>query len=309
VDLQAYLGQCLAAWNDSRRDAVVTALHQGLERVPVGRAYLRFRRTLRGYRASYIKPLTSHLRRALRELGTNYLDEITPDKVAAWAKSNVRKLPAWTAKNLRRALNAFTSWAVREHLLTDDPVKDVKAPKNISDPDALDPEQVPAVLDAAKGHQGEVAVSLALLTGLRRREISALQGSHVDLANKRLALPSTVVKANTKPRRIPIPDRLVKLLSSRELDAPDLPPAGGHHPDTYSDWAAEILETAGIRKAGPRRALQVLRRTWVSVLRHEGAPADTVARMAGHSLDVANRHYLKVYKSDDMNLIERVLSR
>jgi integrase len=303
-----YVESCLAAWKDGRRDQVIEVLKSGRERVKVGRAYRRFRRTLRGYRRSYIGPLTSHLRRALRELEPTYLDDLTAEKIGAWVKAKERKgTPTWTTKNQRRALRAFTSWAVRERLLTDDPVQSVKAPKVVHDPDALDPDDVPRVLEAAKGHPAEPAIALALLGGLRRGEIAALDWPQVNFRKGTLDLSK--VKGGTKKRCVPMCQKLIEILTLRQLEAPDLRPAGGFHADTLSDYAGEILEKAGVRKAGPRRALQVLRRTWVSVLRHRGVAAETVTAWAGHSLDVEERFYRKPYAPANPELIERLMAR
>ena len=302
--LDDYLAQCMAAWKDSRRDRVIEVLKSTAERVPTVRAYLRFRRSLKDDKRPYVRTLFAHLRRALRELGVGFLDDITTDAVAAWIEKQKRKgASPVSTKNARYALRAFCTWAVKQRLLSADPVQAVKAPKVQHDPDALDPDDIPRVLEASKGHEGEAAVALALLAGLRRSEIERLQWFHIDFRRGAINLSAGITKTGKK-RSVPLHPKLIEILSRRQLEAGDLPPAGGHHVDTLSDWAAEILDKAGVRRGG--RALQVLRRTWVSVLRFRGVTPENVSAWAGHSIEVQERHYRRAYVPAGSELIERL---
>jgi site-specific recombinase XerD len=105
-----------------------------------------------------------------------------------------------------RALHAFFSWAVRERLLTDNPMRDLRAPKV---PRHLMPyftvEEIVRLLNTAQGNDATSQRTYATLillfdTGIRASELTGLKVSDVNLTQGYLK----VIGKGNKERVVPI---------------------------------------------------------------------------------------------------------
>lgn len=234
------------------------------------------------------------------------VQDITGPALAAWG-DHVRRPGSEHKVSTRNwhlmAVAAWLRWCRRRgHLprVSDDQIKDaLKRQKAARDPiEILQPAQVKRLLRAclahdADGHKAIAPLALVILcTGMRFSEAEGLTWREVDLAERTIKLSSSRTKTATS-RTITMVECPLALDVLRALRM-----RGGDR--VFPELSREIAEGGRDRThdkySAPTWTWHMLRRTCGSLSvcsgLHGGAGAFLVAKRLGHSLAVAERHYL-----------------
>lgn len=120
---------------------------------------------------------------------------------------------------------------------------------------------------------------VALLTGMRRREIAGLRWEHIDLGARTLKVPKT---KNGDPLVLPLSLHLARLLAERKLRVGSSPwvfptrSASGHLEECKS-----FVRRVGAR-SGVEFSLHDLRRTFITIAESIDIPAYALKRLLNH---------------------------
>jgi integrase len=138
-------------------------------------------------------------------------------------------LAPWTIKKIRALLVASFDAAIREGLITKNPVRDTEPiPIETLNISPFTPEQQELFLSGTKRHRFHTAYKLLFYTGCRRSEILGLRWENVDLERSQIQIREVLVnidgQAVLKPypktkasiRTIPIHSDLTKLLKEHK---------------------------------------------------------------------------------------------
>ena len=288
---------------DHRRDAVLAALRMA-GRVTFSDAISRYVQSLAANRKrrggenadgrnSHAANTATVLRKLARELGVTHLDEVTPETVESYIdRRTAEGLSGKTLRNHLASLSGLSSWALRFKYLGSNPVEAVRTPEVESgEIDFIEPDTIGKALAAVKGTSVERPVALALLAGLRRCEITRLSSGDIDWSRKEVVIRPAVSKTG-RGRRVPMSDRLAEILR-RKLTVPFVctnRDGQKWNPDRLTRRARYFLRS--IRSnVGGKVGFNTLRHTFVTSLLAKGTEVWTVAKWAGHSVQVLERHY------------------
>ena len=250
------------------------------------------------------------------ELAEVELDALTPEHIqrvliGAEARSGQR-----SAQAVHALLRACLRRAVRSRLLVWSPVDAIDRPQHTPSPGvALTDEDyaaaLPWILD-------DLGLSLALLAGLRRGEISGLQWGDVDLSRRLLTISRTrqrvagaLVTGSTKSaagtRCVPIAPELLPILRGAYRLAPQswvCPCAPEAHDRRWQRMQHQQLHLS------QHYRLHDLRHTYVTRLLMAGTMPRIVQYVAGHSsLDVTMRVYTHITPADAQRELAAVYIR
>ena len=180
------------------------------------------------------------------------------------------KVGARTRQLLHSVLHASFTSAVALEISARNPVTRVARPQlPRREMQALNPEQVTALLDAAHGDRLRPLYVLALGSGLREGELLALHWSELDLRARRVTVERTLdprtlrreaVKTDRSRRQVDIPESVAREL--REHQRRTLAEGRRASPWVFCD-----------RDGGPLRASNFTRRSWKPLLRRAGLPS------------------------------------
>jgi integrase len=131
----------------------------------------------------------------------------------------------------------------------------------------------------AEGPLARDYLLVALLTGMRRREIAGLRWEHIDLAGRTLTVPRT---KNGDPLVLPLSTHLARLFAERNLRT-------GHSPWVFPTQSASgHLEECKsfVRRVGTRSGIEFslhdLRRTFITIAESLDIPAYALKRLLNH---------------------------
>ena len=242
-------------------------------------------------------------------IGGLALDKVRPMHVEGWIVGlRAKGLSESTVRSAYTILRAILDTAVRDGALARNPAAAVKRPKVTAKESVfLTPEQVRALLDAAKSSRYAPLFSLLVNTGLRRGEALALRWSDIDLEDKLLRVRGTLARVDgdlivtsTKTakskRSIPVSDGTDRLLKDiRKQQVRDQLKAG-------SQWhqSGYVFTTEDGQPCDPRNALRALKSAatktgmtgvGLHALRHSaatamltnGVPLKVVSEILGHA--------------------------
>ena len=117
----------------------------------------------------------------------------------------------------RSTLSALFTWAMREGLVSTNPVANTNRREERSRDHVLTNEELASVFTSSRdwdnGPYGDI-IRLLILTGQRRDEIGALVWSEVDFARNVISLPGERTK-NGRPHEIPMSPSVLSILSRR----------------------------------------------------------------------------------------------
>lgn len=193
-----------------------------------GRSHKIERRTIAEY-----KSLTSRLIEPT--LGACPIDELQPLTVQNWVNACAKQYAPRTVRKALVLLRSAMNQAVERDLLIKDPTRTVEAPKvPTTNPNALTQEERAKVLRFIAIDPTEpmnIAISMALLMGMRRGEICALRWRNVDLEAHTLDIVEALGRDDTAKgsehwyikepktggsrRTLYIPDNLIEPLCAR----------------------------------------------------------------------------------------------
>ena len=180
-------------------------------------------------------------------------------------------------------------------------------PKATSEPDPLQAPDIRRLLAACIAHDEARAdvmagipagpiVLFALLTGCRARELRELRTEYVDIESESIRLPSAATKTRaSRTIGLDISPSIVTLIRSMA------PPADGYvfgGAEPVSETVLRQLRQRLTEKFGaPEFTFQRLRATCVSFLVNSTVlPTIQSVRRTGHSLAVAEKHYLGIVR-------------
>lgn len=215
------------------------------------------------------------------------LSEVRPVHVQAFVDGY--KGAAKTRQNVRVALHAFFSWAVElAEYVQQNPVRKVKVPN--AEPGEIryaTTEEIPTVLSRVQGDAIEALVASAIYAGLRREELARLDWTDVSLDRRVLTVWR---KTKTKRRRfVPIFDELAPYLARLPLPHEGKVFRGAEGGTWEEETQLRELSLRVKRLAG--LGLQDMRHTFITGALLAGESIYTVARWAGNSAEVIERHY------------------
>jgi integrase len=251
-------------------------------------------------RARTIATLRERLRHATRAYGDVPLREL--ERMAGELADWQARLPVRSRYGIAQALRQALEAAVRWGYMSRNPAKlagpNPQPPPRPPDPFTL--AEVDAIAEELGATYGPL-VRFAAATGLRPEEWAALERRDVErragLVNVRRSVSSGVVrelgKTERSRRQVPLSSRAIAALDGLpiRLDTPFLFPAPSGGLLEYHNWYRRewrpALESSGVR---PRRPYD-LRSTFVSHALAAGVTVFELARIAGTSVAMIERHY------------------
>jgi site-specific recombinase XerD len=209
-----------------------------------------------------------------------------------------------------RALHAFFSWAVRERLITDNPIRDLRAPKV---PHRLMPyftiEDIERLLNTAQGNGAASQRTYATLillfdTGIRASELTGLKVADVNLTQGYLK----VIGKGNKERIVPMGRQCQRVLHryiGQYRPSPALPgtdnvflTAQGYplKQDYLYRIMAKACKQAGIqtKRPGPHTCRHTFARNFLS----NGGNLLVLQRILGHTSLEMVRRYVNLQTDD-----------
>ncbi len=269
-------------------------------------------------------PALASVAEFLEKQGAKSVQDISAPMLAAWG-NHVRRPAnphAIGTRNLHLSVVAAWLRSARElgqlpRCAPEDIKSTLRRQQGARDPiEVLRPQQVRDVLrsciahDEAEREQVAPLALLLLLTGMRYREGAELVWGEVDLEAKAIRLPAARVKTKAA-RTVTLAEcpSVLELLGTLRLRG-----GGGGRVFRIERTRAEAMRrsTMGDYKA-PQWDWRTLRRTCGSVIACAGVlgPGSVflAAKRAGHSVAIAERHYLGVYSDlpRDATTIEQAL--
>ena len=241
---------------------------------------------------AHIKPLMGHLRvRSVTQSDVElFASQVAKGKAARRAKTKPRGLSVvrggdGAASRTMGLLGAIFTFAVKEKLRTDNPVRDVSRPKDQKRERYLGDDEMPQLMKVlnspeAYGLNRHVPpiIKLMLFTGCRKGEIVGLRWDEVDLAGRYLHLRDT----KTGERKIPLSDPTIAVLKGvpRIKGCPFVfPSATMNGPFTgMQDGWEKVRKAAGF----PDVRLHDLRHTFATALASNGSSLYMIGQLLGH---------------------------
>jgi integrase len=252
-------------------------------------------------------------RQIIPTIGEVELQKLKPADVAAWLTvmrqgRHGQRAPR-TIIHAYRVLRAALQAAVRHDMVGRNVADNVDPPKPQKREVAiLKATEVPAVLEALKGHRLYPMVALALSTGARRSEILALRWCDVDLKHSTLKIEHSLEqtkaglrlkspKTENGKRSIVLPSFAVDMLNEHRKAQLELrlqlgigkPEAeayvfSNHDGSPISPNNFSVMWHRAVAQAGlPKRTFHSLRHSHASALIHAGLDVVRVSRQLGHS--------------------------
>lgn len=234
----------------------------------------------------------------LASLATLRLIDLTPERVAEWAKVEGNKRPG-RARLASRLLTVFLTWCAEypayRDIMQGNPAKNKSIREMLGKPqrkdDALQREQLPAWFAAVKQTGNPVNsayLQALLLTGARTNELTAVRWEDVDFQWGSMTIKDKMQGVRT----IPLPPYLGQLLTSlpRRNEFVFSSPAAksGHLTDPH----AANYKVCAI--TGLDVTLHGLRRSFASLCEWIEMPAGIAAQIQGHAPQgVREQHYIR----------------
>ena len=273
---------------------------------------------------AYKRQRLSVLQKVLPTLGKLIATHIRPEDIARLRDVLLRRFARGTVKNVLATLSAIFSWAVRQGLAQKNPCQGIERPTPDQSVDFLTREEVRALLNAAAadarsrryGRIRQVAVTLAVYTGMRKGELFGLRWQDVDLDTRRLTVARSYDGATKsgKPRHLRLPAELVPLLREwREecrLSPTGLVLAAGNGPRRLAGPGADLGLGALLRRAGLRtfpHPWHALRHTFASNFIMSGGNMLTLQKILGHSdikMTLIYAHLAPDFLGDEMDRLK-----
>jgi integrase len=271
------------------------------------------------YAAQYLPhkaPITQYyqgrlLHRVSHYFGALPLEALTPLVLRSWSDHLRTRLASGTVRQYLDSLSAVLTVAVEDlGWLETHPMRKVpKPPASPGRQRILTPEEKARLLTACRESQNPwlfTAVSLALMTGLRRRQLFGLRWQDVDIERGVLR----VIESKNRVRHpLPVPRAGLWLLAALRGNAPDDAWlfTGTRRPGAFpgeQSWLT-ALKRAGIE--GFR--FHDLRHTFASWMLMSGASLAEVSELLGHTSLAMTRRYSHFTPSHLKGRVEQMTQR
>lgn len=273
-------------------------------------------------------------------LGSIPFEKLDSDVAQSWV--NAMAKDGYAVSTIRKAFNllkaAYTD-AVNRRVIPYNPLEAVKLPKQQKkEPNALDSEQrakLLTFLQIASDTPENLAIKLAISTGMREQELCGLRWKDVDLKAGVMHIRNVIGRDRGKTyekepktggsrRDVPISQEMASLLKLRKAQMAEqcmeagVPLTMGHHvfgnidgrymrPDTlYHKWKA-VAESLGlVGTEGKTPTFHDLRHTFATAAIASGADVKSVSSILGHANAAMT---LNIYASADAEAKRRAMER
>lgn len=273
-------------------------------------------------------------------LGSIPFEELDSNTAQAWVNGMISD--SYAVSTVRKAFNllkAAYSDAVRRHAIPYNPLDAVKLPKQTkTEPNALDAQQrakLLAFLNVADDTPVNIAVKIALHTGMREQELCGMRWKDVDLKSGVIHIRNVIgrdggktyekePKVGSSRRDVPISAEVEDLLKIRRSEMAEacmeagVPLTNEHHVFGYIDgrymspytlyrkWKA-IAESLGlVGTEGKVPTFHDLRHTFATAAIASGADVKSVSSIMGHANAAMT---LNIYATADSEAKRRAMER
>jgi integrase len=283
-------------------------------------------RTVRSYR----QLMRDHI---LPKIGMMQLRKVRPAHVQAVLDDMTgRGRAPRTVAHARAAMSAAFAQAVKWQLVSANPVRATEAPaKKSPDLHIPSPDELAAIIEAARGTPWEVPILLSATTAARRGEVLAITWGNVDLDRARVRIVSSLQRVNKEWQFVPpktshgvrsvplLPQVVDRLRKHRAEQAQRLLRLGmrvsDEHvvcdrgdgapidPSTYTHAASRIIQSAGV----PNARLHDLRHAVATALAASRNRPEVTSKLLGHaSVGFTLSTYTHV-TDDDLDVVTQKL--
>jgi len=225
---------------------------------------------------------------------TTPISEVTPHKLKKMYKKRMEKLAVDSHRNELAVVKTFWRWVVKKGWATRSPADDIEpiGRRRKGKPQLMEGEAQRLFATASRlaleGDEGALAVLLALLHGMRSKEIRQLKIRHVDVATERVVLwvafEEESGKTRAAKRRVALEEPLASLLVHRALGQPSdgylfaSDSATGYRSETWLlKNVRRLCKTAGVPVVPPHG----LRGTWSTLAEGAGVVGQLVTQELG----------------------------
>ena len=180
--------------------------------------------------AKYRVTARTALRRVLPIIGTLRIDNVAAPQLNRMRNQLVAQFATNSARVSLAHLGTLFSWAVKEGMLPQNPLRAVEMPDRHDLVEYLSREEIAAVLGAAERRAQRglaeqelyVCIRFALHTGLRKGELFGLRWSDVEPDAGRLTVARSfgALPKSGKPRHLRLPSALVSVLAAWRKQCP-----------------------------------------------------------------------------------------
>jgi integrase len=260
-------------------------------------------------RATYRQQWAKHI---LPRLGEHELRAINPRLINRQLVAPMRVAGAGDPTIIKTlgVLQSVLAYAVVDGRISENSVRKVTKPRQaVGRRVAPVPPELVERLRARLGARDAMIVAVLAYAGLRPQELLALMWEDVD--DGRIAVRRKNVDGTLYPYTKTRQDRTVDLLAPLATDFAEWALASGRRsglvmprtdgePWTRSDWGnwRRRVYQPNARAVGLTSPVPYdLRGSWVSLLAWEGKTLLEVARQAGHSVAVCDRHYAGIFEA------------
>lgn len=267
------------------------------------------------------------------EAGSKPIRSVTANDISLLVGKITQRGNRARAGKVRRALSAIFLFALRDHLVDENPVvrtKPVSAP--VRDPNPFTPAEQRKIIEAARGWERHL-VTVAMGTGMRPAEIFGLKRENIDLAELTIGVRQNLTRRGEGALKTARSHRTIDLSRpawtalTAQLKAVELK-GDWVWPDLYhtrynngpradlKPKRAHVLGTAtGNAQPRPHSGHNFSRRNWPAILRRAkvehreflqcrhtyaltmlrgGADWDYIAEQMGTSIAMLHKHYLRL---------------
>lgn len=211
-----------------------------------------------------------------------------------------------TVHNDAKDLKAFFSWAVSEKRVDENPVRKLPAVQ-LNDIQIPTPAQVESYLSACAWDYYPIP-AIAVLAGLRKAEILALDLQDVDFDRMEIRISPESSWKNVQGRSVPMREDLAQILADYIARTPD---RNGEHLFVGKDGNRLVCfdkRHRAARKSAemPWLTFHHFRHAFVSYLLLAGVNLPTVSKLAGHSSSrVTERVYFHLMREERHEMIAK----
>lgn len=242
------------------------------------------------------------LRPLLAAIGAVPLAKLTRRQLEQIRDELCQRYRANTVRNILRPLGAALSWAMRQGIIIQSPMRGLELPRRERSLESLTQEEATQLLAEAERQARAgalpwwsrwVAISLALRMGLRRGEVFGLRWTDIDFGAKRVTIARSynLAPKSGKTRYLPLPASLVPLLEEWRRLCPETAeslvcPVAHHGRWQMSSEKAThglrlLLKASGCRPL--TRGWHALRHTFASQYLMAGGSIAALQQMLGHA--------------------------
>ena len=252
--------------------------------------------------------------------GDTQLRLITKDAVQSFLNAKAKSGSSWkTVKHIQTAFGTIIEAAVRDEVLTDNPVRRIRLPRRgpVDEKSPFETETVKELIEKLAEPSHSIATLLAM-TGLRIGELLALRWQDIDLQKGLLSVNQTVYeghfdepKTKHSKRRIPLGPQCVEILAA--LKRTEATPSTL----VFSARNGSPLSRRNLLNRQLKPAAKALKLTGVNwhwfrhahatLLDSAGAPIGITQALLGHSSsDITRGTYIHSVPADALQAVEEV---